>query len=468
MNILLANLGNRNITYKGSVYIKEGNSLDFRQWSLNILENYEDFLDDLDINIINPLVSSPETYDKLLFYYSDMSEFSTRTNQDTLYEAEIIKKLLIDKYNYNQNRIELVHCNAKIYDNGGLMVFYRNSLKKIKRDYNFNRITICDAGGTAQQKMALKIIAEYILKPEKYDVKYTQNNDQIEDVPVVEYRKIIDNEIAIKLLHYGEYNAILDLLEFDNLNKLQYSKKTNTKNIFAHLFFRFTGDMKSAKRNVPPVKSNDILYNFFLGIEDNIALNSLSNITDNYRKIKVADHLRKANFFYKIKKYSQSILCFSQFYESLFEIVIKNDLDNIKFGSISHQNPEQILALKDLIKSKIPKIYEALNNKKDARFLLGDLSTQNLILYFSEIEVFQNISKILSIYIQFSHDAKEPFINKLRNDIAHDGKFITEHEINDSYSFYPILLNKITSAFELKNIDLFEQLNNLVEENLFR
>ena len=468
MKILLANIGNRNITLNGNVFTKSHDELSFREWSKNILNDYERYKSDLDINIINPLIKSQNRYDKLMFYYSDMSGLDDRIDQDTLYEADIMKKVLIEKYNYTAYQIELIKCEAKVYNNGELMKFYRKSLKEIKEKYREAKITICDAGGTAQQKMALKIMSEYYLNKDNYEVKYTQHNKIIDDVPLDEYRKIIDAEIAIKLLHFGEYNAIIDLLEIKNIEELTYSKKTKDKNLLAHVFFRFSGNIKSARKNLTPKTENSILKNFYSGIENNDALNSLYNINDNYLKIKIADYLRKAHFYFNVHKFSQSILSFSQFYEALFSLVIKNDLDNQIYGTGKYQNDEQENALEQLIKTQSPLIYETLKSNEKCRFNLGDLSTQNLILSFSDNESLQNISKILSPYIEFSYNGKEPFINRLRNKIAHDGMFVSISDIENVYSYYPELLHKITDIFKLKDIDLFEKMNSLVEEKLFR
>ena len=109
MKILLANLGNRNITYQGRSYPdftkEEKAQYTFREWTKSLIEEYDLHQHSLDINILNPLLIPRGQYEKVYLYASDQSNIETRTDQDTVYEADIIKNILCDKYAYEHEEI---------------------------------------------------------------------------------------------------------------------------------------------------------------------------------------------------------------------------------------------------------------------------------------------------------------------------------------------------------------------------
>jgi hypothetical protein len=67
--ILLTNLGNRNILFDGNFYIKGKNSDSFKEWSLQLLNKYQDIKERLDLNILNPLVTGRSRPTKIYFFF---------------------------------------------------------------------------------------------------------------------------------------------------------------------------------------------------------------------------------------------------------------------------------------------------------------------------------------------------------------------------------------------------------------
>ena len=471
--ILLANIGNRNITLDGKTFhglFKNDKSISFRDWSKNLLENYEKQKDKLDINIINPLVSNNERPDKIILFYSDQEEFDTRINQDTIYEAKIIKKLLIDKYGYKQEQILLEWVNSKVTDNGNLLKYYRRFIKNLMTKYSDAYFTICDAGGTAQQKMALKLIAEFLLQKEKYEVKYTEDNKLITDVNVDEYRKIISQEQAIKLIHTGEYIAAAQLLDFKEPERINKSVGKVIL-LFYYIYHRFNQNYNQVNRITGLLsKENKIIVydKKSIPLTDNKEFSAF--FKGQYQALrKILDYFYKAKYYLNNKNYSNSILNFSRFYEALFSYYIHHIFDENLYGKPGKQNKQQKKNFENIINDKFK---EAFKNTKSGFIIdFNNLATQCIILKHSKNKSMAEIGKIISPYLQYTDDEKEKlhnefFINNIRNKIAHEGKLITQSMIDNQLNYYPALIKKIDEILQLKFENIFENLNRYLESKI--
>ena len=467
MNILLANLGNRNITYNNIPYqeletsnVQGSSYLDFYQWTKNILDNYEEEKKNLDINIINPLVKYPNKPDKIIFFYSDQSQLATRTNQDTIFEARIIKLILLDKYGFKEEQIELLPIEVKVIDTGKLMLAYRFFFNKIKKT-NFTKITICDAGGTAQQKMALKIIAEYMLEPEQYVIKYAEKNTIVSDVCINEYRNIIDKEQAIQLIRQGELVAASQILKYD----WQANKPSLAQVLHMHVLYRYYGNQKSAIQELTKIK-NLAQYQLLIDYSNNIAY-SLNNELSEYFSIdwiKLTEKFYKVLFLLEIKSYSLAILTLSQFYEELLIISVDKLSEEYNFGKFSKRKKlteEQRTNLKSFIDLNYPQLVE--NHKAD----IGNLSTQILIGKKLFPKSLQKICNFLSVHVDYTDNTKpSQTINTIRNKIAHEGLFINEKQFLKEYGYISSLIINIKNELKLNKENLFKELFYTLETNL--
>ncbi len=470
--ILLANLGNRNITYKGKQYIYR-KDFSFLEWSKKLLDTYEQCKEDLDINIINPLITGENKPSKIVFFYSDQAKFDTRTDQDTIYEAQIIKKLLIDKYGFEEEQISLLVIDSKVIDNGALIRYYRKVLKELSLKYKNYFFIICDAGGTAQQKMSLKLIAEFILSENKYEVKYTENNKLISDVNIDEYRKIINQEQAIKLIHVGEYVGAAQLLDFNNL-EITFKKKNNIEKLFAYCYFRFYNNDSLAGKLVNNLKTKNQL---ILKDKKHIPLTENKDLTNfyKYKDIKrILDFFFKAKFYFELGNYSAAILNFSRFYEVLFESYFGILFDKKIYGTTKHQEEKQKVNFKKKVEKDFGEIIQKCRDRYDKpdkkiyRIKMNELPTQVIIAKGSKNKTMSKIGKILSPYIIFTDDAleKNKLINLVRNKIAHEGKLITQKDIENELSYFLELLELIERELQPEIDNLFVDLNNYLEKRI--
>ncbi len=463
MKILLANIGNRNITYKGKMYfssVGDTKEISFREWTKALLDNYEEVRDELDINIINPLIEGKDIPQIIYLYYSDQSKMNTKSNQDTVHEAALMKNILCDKYNYEEGQIHLEHVNAKVIDNGALLKYYRKSLTYIKRKNPNANLQICDAGGTAQQKYALKIMAEFILDKNKYEIKYTEGNRLTTDVNVDEYRKVISAEQAIKLIHQGEYRAAAMLLDYDHIIRFNnLSKKEWKKKIFAHVFYRFVGNHREALLNIEGLTiQNKILKDY----QSQVDPFETELPYDHKDKIILADLLQKVLFYVGIKKYSQAILSFSQFYEKFFMLFMELHFDKKIYGNSNYQSEDQQEKFDTFITNNI-------SLPKNHRISYKSLATQIVIARSSEIKAIKNLAELLAPYIQFTGEGKyssSMLLNTLRNKVAHEGLYIEEAKIHSELNYIPEVIEKTVKILNPKRNNVFQSLNELLENNL--
>lgn len=466
-SVLLANIGNRNITYKGKMYFEDiGAKRDatFRVWTKNILDNYEEVKGDLDINIINPIIKDQRP-GRIILFFSDQSALNTRIDQDTLYEAEIMKNILINAYDYNVDDIAIKKLDCKVIDNGALMRSYRRELLKVKRNLEHgDLITICDAGGTAQQKMALKVMAEYLLDKDQYKVVYTEKNQLVSDVNVNEYRSVINAEEAIRLIHNGQYGGAAKLLDYNHLELApRFSKKEWKKRVFAHCYWRFYGNYEMAFSSIQGVPvSHPIIKNYQnrkLDIK-NQRFGDNFDIVDIQR---ILDRFSKAEFFYSINNYSSSILAFSQFYEDFFATVLEKSYPHKKYGSPQYSNDERRQRFTNQILRDIPDILNRIG-----RINIIDLSLQCIIAKEYPNTTIQTLASIISPHIDYSDDAiKGKAISSWRNRIAHDGYFVSETDIKNKIDYYPDLLKNIRHSVLPDQPFVFQELNTILE-NIIR
>lgn len=459
--ILLTNIGNRSITLNKETYFdsNKDKSITFLDWTKNLLENYDIHSQNLDINIFNPLVEGENRPAKIMLFYSDQSKIETRTNQDTIHEAHIIQKILVDKYGYNPNDILLEAIEVKVVENGKLMDAYRRKFYQVKK-LKFDKIMICDAGGTPQQKMALKIVAEYLLEPNEYEIKYIEGNTLVTDVSVNEYRSIIDTEQALKLIKVGEFVAAYSLLSDTNIGITSKDKRLQ---LVKYVMYRFNNKYQ---------KCNDAISRFDISIFGSLISDQQNGIVassnlelDEYfgdAYMMLVDKFYKVIFYWNNQSYSNAILALSQFYESFFVEAIMNSKEMKElYGTpyAKYKTDLQINYLNEYISTNYPRLLENYRPNIDS------ISTQILVCKKMKLLSIVNIANIMSPYIGHSGDSlagKE--INVTRNKIAHDGLFLTKDDMHKMKHIGEVI-EAISKELQLTLNNLFMDLCLEIERN---
>jgi hypothetical protein len=457
VHFLVTNIGNRNITYKDQIYSRELDKITFLEWTQIHLNCYQQHKEDLDINILNPLVDNVESKpDKIFLLYSDQSKLYTKTDQDTIHEAQIMKKLLVDKYQYLSDQIELVPIECKVIDNGQLMKRYRSFLLSLRKQ-NFDHLLICDAGGTAQQKMALKIMAEFLLHPETYTVRYTEHNQIVTDVSVDEYRAVINTEQAIELLSRGHFEAAADLLGF----KTNESSNDFKIKVYISAMMWFNGFRSGAKTILQPI-AKKIKSPLIQDLINDVNYSNNKDLEEIFegQYITLIDRYYKTIFYLSVKRYSECIIAFATFYEKFLELTITYYSTEFEVGNRSYESSDQKSNLQNLINHWYP----ALIDHKASSSSLG---SQVLLGKKVENKGVREICELLSPHFDYTDDViNHQRITNVRNKIAHEGLYISEHNFFKDYNYIFDLIEKVGLKLRLKKTNIYSELIQLIEQNL--
>ena len=458
--ILLSNIGNRNIKYKGTTFNKGIHGEDFKEWTKNLLDNFISEREFLEINILNDLLDEiiSETSTIILFASNQVNEI--KQDQDTLFEAQILKNIIEEKYLGVEVKIEEIPC--KVTDNDELLRRYRSKLKNYKQIFSEHHFVICDAGGTPQQKSALKIMTEFILDEYSFEVRYVNPNGVLEPVKQIEYRKIIVSEQIKVLIDKGEYRAALELWGITDPTDNKICKGEFEK-LLCYAYFRFNHQHEivfemSFKANFLE-KNSDIMA--YRQKNTPILSSDWKDIMSQESLFSLGEHLETLFFRWQKRQYNESILSLSILYEFYLNATIEH-----KFGYKLTNSENFSLAenrLLDEAKQKFTNVANAYPDKiiKGVPFFLTVAENINF-------PPSQNFLKILKAHISTgfkwkfsSKDSKTMGINTVRNKIAHNGKYVDQKFVNEYIPYLPMLVESIFEIFEIEE-SYFNRLNEKI------
>lgn len=213
-NILITNLGNRNLKYCGE-YIekKEGGFFEFTQmlWS-----EIDTEVDNLSINILGSLLNE---YPIQKIYLIVTNQWF---HQDTYYEGLIIQYLLKDKYD-----VEIIEKKDDPRNREKAFLFIEDFFQK-HRGFDWENLIVCGSGGIPAMKEALNFYA-IVKNPNAIIIDVDENSGAIFHSEVQkEYLKNIEREkirSMISRYNYAGAKAFLEtsyLRDKDLLKKITY------------------------------------------------------------------------------------------------------------------------------------------------------------------------------------------------------------------------------------------------------
>jgi hypothetical protein len=428
---LIANIGNRNILYNGQTIRAENKGQDYTGDTfysitklLYELQNFQKITP----NILPPLFEKFHAeLDRALFIGSEQQP---PQSQDTYYEALILKEIFSQMY--PAITFEVV-CTSVVVDMNPLIVFYRNLLKPFQE--SGQAVIICDAGGTAQQKMALKIAAEYTLKYRQFEV-YNVKQDRalqssLEKVEPIEFRKILDLETALSLVKRGNFEGALSILkniqcELPIIHFIEFVK------------FRFTLRYEEARKIGE--NNKQIIQGFFPKIEKflkrepaEIYTKEFKEVLDRNQFFNLREILLVAQYLYLKRELTDSFLQFHIFAENYLGYLLK------KLYGIDVERSGDRERIRE-------KIVSNLKNQAHSFFQL-----QVLLCYESERKLnFANkgiVNELFSL-IGGKNNLNNNF-SELRNKIVHKGVLTSAEEIENKCPYYAQAFSKTLQKFEI-------------------
>lgn len=464
--IVLANIGNRNLKFKGETYFSKLHGSTFKEWTKNLWDNFDENKSLLTINILNDLLDSlnGEIEQVILFPSNQVNE--EKQDQDTIYEGEILHRLIEEKYNVAVDSSKHVTC--KVTDNDALLRFYRKELKGIKQNYPSRKLIICDAGGTAQQKSALKIMAEFLLNENEYQVSYVNPNGELEDVPQLEYRRVIQAEQIKKLISFANYAGSYEILGYDNVLKCATSNLLAVKligvgSILLEKKWSFLQTYLTSI-NKKQLQSSTLL----------LRLNKQESLIKNqgFKKLFSEQHffilgeiLSQIDFFWKKELFNQTILSIALFYENYLYFIISKNLGYDLTNNFEEEN--------ERLKNEAKLCFSNVQVKFGDKPIIDGVPFKMLIIRNIKEDINIRFINLLKPYISSgknysvsNYESHVQSINSVRNKIAHTGIVIDSSFINQNLPYLGDFLKDLFILFELDSDNTYDRLNSFIVEKL--
>lgn len=463
-NVLLANIGNRNLTHHGhtinpDVFPKPSGE-SFRRKTQELLERYDEVKHELNEQILSVLLGQmpPEAIEKVVLFASNQPE---QHNQDTVFEAQILQRLLSERYGVP---VEVVEYRQNVTDNDQLLRFYRDTFSRWQAENAGARFVICDAGGTAQQKAALKIAAEFLFEPDQYEVKYiTQPSDtkqaRVQDVRQIEYRRIIDEEQIAALVRHGQFVGALALFESlpaDSHNPL-VGKLLRLATL--RLEFFWTDAQNLVEGSWKEMPHFEFLRLFKSGKLSKRYDEFKADFPNEHRFFLIAERFEIAEFHFINCNFSQAVLGYSIFLETFLNEFIRNatEFDLVgNYGHFSRRLADFVNRSSNLTSffggTVIPGV--PLHIKFAQTLAEPGSPTNQLLLEFERINSVTNRTR--------------KGLDELRNGMAHSGKSIDEKILNANVPDFSGLLARTRELLGLPSENSFLQLSRLILQELRR
>lgn len=394
-----------------------------------------------------------------MFVSSDMEGIEQRINQDTIFEGEILCRILSKKYPEIQFKNFSIRCS--IYNHDQLTKCYRQLFGKIKREQEFDRIIYCDAGGTSQQKFVSKVLLEYMFEPTVLETWYVKQTEfgKSELVPseINEYRKIIDLEQIKVLIENSEYYAAQtlgkDFLTEEQMILIEYA------------YFRFNLAYDDAKK-----QANKLLNQKKINLKGNTLLIESSQLTssinhddflefiDSKYFFILREMLMLAKRFEQLNRFSHCVLTYNQFVEHfLYSTILKMGFDTRKFYN----------------ELPVDEIYEKFPNVKDKFKRITNISVPlqiEMAMHTSNLLCQSILEHIARTNFNFKYYSKTlsgksvVYLDSRRNRFAHEGKMVTKEDFLDMPYLHD--LNSICNYFLIPDKNNYEVLNDIIIDAL--
>lgn len=453
--ILLANIGNRNLNLDGKPLFQhsdfKGNTV--KKFSFQLLNDFEISKNRLSIQIIEELIAQEkQNLQEVILYGSDQQDEAVN-DQDTIFVAKILQKILCEKYDDVLFTVRPLK-DISVVDNNALLRFYQIELTELSSQFLDAEFIVCDAGGTAQQKSALKIMAEFVLTSQKYRTFYQNiKTNVLEQVEQVEYRRVITQEQITVLVKQGEYNAALSLHQLSSANEhlgrlLQlaaYRREMLTENARQCISLELMQidpwiiDFKKKKINHAQDSFLDTLFKGHL--------------------FAIRERLDWVCYAYQLNNLTVAVLGFQVFMEFFVNALLECELPQFKKASEDRRVGNLLVAY---IQQHTPQIETFFGSQIDRVSLPILIKFCQTIAKQKELlELLNELEKCHS-WLNKINNINFTGLDELRNRIAHDGQGVTPEKLNKAVEDFPGLLQKARKVLFMPPETAYVSLNALI------
>ncbi|MGB3618325.1 MAG: hypothetical protein WBA12_09410 [Catalinimonas sp.] len=462
MPLLLANVGNRNLLYDGQPIPEHlrahAPNQTFKAFTRHLLDDYAAHAPRLAVNILNALIDEKrgELSEVVLFASNQTSE--AYQDQDTLYAGELLARKITEAYGLPARCVEL---RCGVTNNEQLMRTYRSKYKEILREHPDERFLLCDAGGTAQQKAAFKIMAEYLFDTDAYEVFYVAwkgGRSVVEPVPTVEYRRIIGLEQIDALNRRGNYRGAADLYA---LNRKKPDKSVAYRLMqFAHYRRALVPDAARHHANPDTYKQHD--WEGLLPLHDYHARRPLGGSPELSRWVgpkayfDLCETLAVADHYHRLRDLTGAVLYAAIFTERYLAAVLTEQLGYDLLKDYDEAAEQMVRDHRDH-----PAVREVFGEDV-RRGLPLQIVVAGTLDHPDHTRVLATIREGNSWFL----DGTRRGIDRLRNDYAHRGLGVDEARLAEYAPDFAATLRTWREALAMPETSVYDQLNDLIKERL--
>lgn len=449
--ILLANLGNSHIRYIGTtpeVQLKGDRNTPFRESTRYLLEHYEEEAKYIIPEILPPLIElEKNSICKIILFATD-SPPGERNNQDTIFEAKILKRLF--EIDYPEIEILILPLSIKVTNINALMQFYRDTINELLKCHQEDIFILADAGGTSQQKSALKIILEYLLDTtqlEAYNINFDKGRSFPEKIASDEYRRVLNQQQMGRLVQQYDYTGAL-LLSGVNWRKTTTPEVALIR-VAQALFANDVPEGRRRAHSFPKVfAAKRFVQAIAKGETYEVAINKFDDIISADGTYTLCNILNIAMAHMKTGTWGSVILFNHIFLERFLQEVIA-----------PHVHPH---SLTDWLKIR--------NRIENGEIFSG-------VGQLGERAITETFSATVPVLLSLARNLNNPLVNEVtnalsndhqkqfsgfRNKFAHEGRAINE---NDIRFLFPVFM-KWQAAFGVQNVSIFDILNERINLEL--
>jgi len=435
---------------------------DFRVFTKKVLNNWATYSKGLEINILKPILKKYENKNpRLILVASDQktlqkADSEHRIDQDTIYAAEILKRLV--KVEYPAIEVEIWIQKVSVADPNRQLDWFFKQIRKVRENNNEVNLIAVDAGGTTQQKTAMKLAIEFLMPANTYLVygvlRQMDFSSKLQLQQPVQYRSIITLEQIRQLVCVDQYEAALAM--FAQLSYKE-SDRALISALLEHGRYRRKRQLVNARIELNRAvqaglaKSGAIQLDFDRGTR----YNSLwARILSKDDFIVLSEQLSIALRCHELSDLDGFVLGLSQFIELYSLRAIKHRL-GYDFSSSIRRNKEI---------DRFNTEFREVATWNGSKLYFVALNHVGLKLNSEVLKVFS------SLHSSYNWKQKESVkdnrtIDILRNRYVHEGRPVTVKEL-EKVKDLELSLKNLKSLFNINEISPYTNLSRIIHEAL--
>ena len=438
-NILLANLGLRNLYYKNLKgdfltivqYIKETNlqdlillnetfaneEYDFRQFTKDIWEQMQTGF--FDKSLIEPRTLTTKDltereYERVYLFYTDQ-QGTIFQYQDTLYEGLILQQLFQEALLETPVELRLISGNPA--DEHNLYRQYTPVLKDILVDNPISQVIFHDVGGTTQMKLVTKTLLEYYLRQQKRKLTIRYKDHWSEDARESDrtlHSRYLLLDVAREFIEHFQFKPASDVLnriaDVDTaIERLQY----HTLLADDRLNFRFRPSPTDYK------KYSEVPVPAFEAWSKKMVPPAFLRDLSQPERVNLFEFASICEFYFQQKNYTLGVATYYRLCEELCQAFIR---DEGKYSIASKEDRD------NFARQAYAQVGYLISGSKGPQY-----GVPILLAYASQKAKSDNLKKIYNLILPtISHvNGTNSGMNYLRNQcwLAHNNQAISEMDI---------------------------------------